>query len=60
MEETQLQCRVDEVIQTALTQMKCMVLRAKHLNEDVLALQRNPSREAMENFCQKHNSLLKA
>ncbi len=57
MNETELDDRIGTVIQKALTEMKCMVLRAQHLYADIDALKANPTIEMVEAFCQKHDRL---
>ena len=49
--------RVSSLIQRALTEMRCMVVRAQHLYEDIDALKHNPTEEMVEAFCQKHDRL---
>ena len=57
MNKQELETRVDAVIQKALTEMKCMVLRAQHLRNDISMLRNNPSEEMVEAFCRKHDRL---
>lgn len=57
MNKQELETRVDAVVQKALTEMKCMVLRAQHLYEDIHALKADPSTEMVEAFCRKHDRL---
>ena len=57
MNEAELHEQVGAVIQKALTEMKCMVLRAQHLSEDIDALRANPTTETVAAFCQKHGRL---
>ena len=57
MNDLELQDKVGTVIQRALTEMKCMVVRAQHLREDINALKSNPTAEMVEAFCRKHGRL---
>ena len=57
MNDIELHDKVGDVIQRALTEMKCMVLRAQHLYEDIDALKANPTAEMVDAFCQKHGRM---
>ena len=57
MNKEQIEDRVHAVVQKALTEMKCMVLRAQHLYEDIDELKANPTAEMVDAFCQKHDRL---
>ena len=57
MDEMELDEQVGAVIRQALTEMKCMVLRAQHLSDDIDRLRANPTAEVMDAFCRKHGRL---
>ena len=46
---------VKEVVATAITQMKCMALKAQLMREDIRAIQLDPSPELVEAFCRKYD-----
>jgi hypothetical protein len=60
MNEMEVQARVHAVVQKALTEMKCMVMRAQHMADDIADLQAHPTREMVEAFCRKHDRLQSA
>lgn len=57
IDEAEVKERVHAVVQKAVTEMKCMALRAQHMAGDIAELQANPTREMVDAFCQKHDRL---